>query len=87
MEAKELSYDDLIFMLDDSSFSRLDFSVKGYGHYKNCSIVCEIVPVSEIIKHGKIITFTLAKDEVVTFYGNFNKEEKLFKIRARATLP
>ena len=81
--SQNLGYEDLIRMLDDCTLARLDFSVKGYGHYRNCSLTCEAVPVSEITKHGKIITFNLAKDEVVTFYGNFNKEEKLFKIKGK----
>ena len=86
MEEKDLqnlSYDDLIRMLDECSISRLSFSVKGYGHYKNCSLTCVSVPASEITKHGKIITFTLARGEECTYFGNFNQEEKLFKIKGK----
>lgn len=81
--SQNLGYEDLIRMLNDCTISRLDFSVKGYGHYKNCSVTCESVPVSEITKYGKIITFTLARGEECTYFGDFNEEEKLFKIKGK----
>lgn len=79
----QITYEELIDMLNRCDLSRLEFSVKGYGHYKSCVITCEKTPVSEITKHGKIITFTLARDERVTCYGNLNEEEKLFKIKGK----
>ena len=83
MDTNDLSYSDLISMLEKGTISRLNFSVKGYGHYKNCSVTCESVPVSEITKYGKIITFTLARGEECTYFGDFNEEEKLFKIKGK----
>ncbi len=84
-ENKGFSYEDFISALERGFFKKVYFSVKGYGHYKNCSVTCETTPVSEITKVGKIIIFSLAKGEECTFFGDFNEDEKLFHIKGKGS--
>ena len=74
-----LKYEDFISALQSGKVRKMEFSVKGYGHYKNCSITCD----AAITKSGKIITVSLARDEFCEFYGDFNEEEKLFHIKGK----
>lgn len=81
MEDIKFEYGKIIDDLQKGIIRKISFSVQGYGHYKNCSIVCE----DAITKSGKIITVTLAKDECCTFYGSFNENEKLFRIKGKGS--
>ncbi|MBQ7761821.1 MAG: hypothetical protein IJ400_07180 [Clostridia bacterium] len=82
-ENQGFAYEDFISALARGFFKKVYFSVKGYGHYKNCVVTYESVPVSEMTKYGKIITFTLAKGEECVYFGDFNEEEKLFHIKGK----
>lgn len=78
---RSFKYEHFIDALSRGALKEMSFSVKGYGHYKNCSVVCE----KAITKDGKIITVTLAKNEGCTFYGNINESAKLFNIKGKGT--
>ncbi len=78
-EGSKLEYEDFISALQSGKIKKIEFFVKGYGHYKSCSISCE----PAITKTGKLITVSLAKDEFCEFYGDFNEEEKLFHIKGK----
>lgn len=78
---ENLKYEQFINELNSGKIKKMSFLVKGYGHYKNCSIVLE----NAITNDGKIITVTLAKNEECTFYGNINESEKLFNIKGKGT--
>jgi len=73
------TYDAFISDLKNGKIKKIEFSVKGYGHYKSCAITCE----SAITKAGKLITVSLAKNEGCEFYGDFNEAEKLFHITGK----
>lgn len=78
-------YKDFISDLNGGKIAEMNFSIDGYGHYKNCSVTVE--DSVDFLREGTrpLIRFHLTKDlsERIYFYGDFNEEEKIFTIKGK----
>ena len=76
-----MEYQALINDLNTEKIQGFRFSVKNYGHYRNCVIK----RVNEIMPNGKVVTLILAKltedgAEKISYFSDFNDAHKIFNM-------
>ncbi len=78
-----MTYREFVDQLNAGKFSRVAFSIDGYGHYRNCVFLYEGRPEG---KH--VISLLLTKDgsERMYFHGLFNEGEEVFRIKGEGNL-
>ena len=78
-----MTYREFVDQLNAGMFSKVVFSIDGYGHYRNCTFLYEGNP-----KKKFLISLLLTKDgsERMYFHGFFNEGEKVFRIKGEGNL-
>ncbi len=78
-----MDYNQFIDNINSGAINKITFCVKGYAHYKNCTIerIVEVFRGKQIF----LIRVKLTNDnsEMISFYGRFNEDEKIFKITGK----
>lgn len=77
----ELTYKSVIDALNEYKIQEMHFSVRGYGHYRDCKV---IVQRDKLLNaEFYVIKFILTKDgtENIGFYKQFNENEKIFRLK------
>ncbi len=74
----EYKYENIINDLNLGNIRKIDFSIKNYNHYKNCSISRFL---HEDSAHRKRVEVKLTQDnsETVCFYDKLPEDYKLFR--------
>ena len=86
VETIKISYEDLILKINHKIIKQVKFSLKGYAHYKCCTLYWtkqNIINKAEIDR--LILCMTQDKTEIFSFFHKYPEEYKLFKIKGRGT--
>ena len=73
-----MEYKSFIQHLNSGDFTEVDFSICGYGHYRNCRFIFD-----GDAEKSFVITLLLTHDgsEKAIFHGPYNEGEKVFYIK------
>lgn len=71
-------YDKVINEINMGKIKTINFSIRDYSHYKNCTLNCHFSSDYEIL----IIELSLTQDgtESIHFHQRFNGEHKIFNL-------
>ena len=80
----ELTYDQLMQGINDGTIEEFVFAIKGYNHYRYCSLHRCYITLGDA-KNYECIELTLTKDrkENSRYHGRFKDGEKLFRIKGK----
>ena len=79
-----MEYSDFIQGINAGIIKRVNFSILGYPHYKNCEIESRIdSPKENVCFRVILVKLTNDSSEQVGFYKKFNEKYKLFKLKGK----